>query len=1751
MATLVVDDEKPFIADDWIGKGKSYSGDLPGAVLQAKITAFTPPEPVVGLVPAGNVPVMEFAAIALPHQSSELAYGESQLCIPPQAVLDLLGRKAGQAWLNGVKSVIDPRYNEGADRLPLWVLTYWMEMAGTIEHQTNWKRSIGWLENEHKKCKEEHTRAAIEEARAALKTLGWNAPLRFGKQKTSTTYLNQFLGTVWLSTDSIDIMMEELAARVEGDPDLADVTEREVKEEEKKKIVFPVNVGDSHWVAGVVDFTKKTIEFGDSLPGFFEPPQKFIKAAKRWLQLQFGTAFHSEYDALEHGVQKDGYSCGIVMFNTCERALYPDTPVWIPRSAVLAWIQHFLKYAKNQIIEKSTEAHLTGAARARISIADLLNPRNGQSNISSDSIVSSYKSEAGSSNYSDADVLLGRATWDDDSEDDESMVGAPPVDMSDHLSFATSSGADFGDWDATSRSSAMDVDVGPLGEDEAAENATWEGEEQPAVEVDAADVVGPSTDESKSTAAPGGKSEPKKSKIQSTLFGFFTGKGKGKGRSEDFQPKEPAQSGGKRCRAGTDASGSSAASSVPTKKPKKVPAPKASSSNVGLSKAATWARQANGQVRNGTFVVDPGKYVDWKHKILAKDPQAEFFEGASNIKDVRHSKCATVVKVKTPYDSTRFIAHVERECPVMHCGAGMSTLPSFDSFKPGGSKAGHAASSRDTQAPPWDVPCPGVTDDDIPNVQRYIHRTGAMGGGSRSVFKIAMQTFKKSFSALAGKHQQENALRKAPRDPKNYIYTNKQYRNQVLDEIYGRTIGLQDIIEQPNAKTMPYVRYAQGALQGKYDNKVFNGLVEAMVTKADKEERGVGMQNFKWAPAYNKFCNIVRITSPAAYRAFQEHLPGRTERSFRAKEAHEPQFPMDISDRNFQLAADHLATLKYEGPVSLSCDDTKLFPSFRLLWQGEEITLPCSYCGSAKKATKIRLWCLTIPVPGVAPIIVAALPIPNDLRAEVLLTYLDKVVNGLIDQNINIISYACDGTQIERTVQEMFVKQASEKREHLINDPRGKGPPLRITIAVVRGHKICMIQDAKHTLKTFRNNLFSGARLLALGSYTAIYSRIWEMAFADGSPLFHRDIEKLDRQDDNAATRLFSADTLQYLADHHPEYLGEIIYLFIFGELIDAYQNRSMCHADRLQLVLRARYFLDSWNSFLDIAGYNKSAYFLSREAVDITRIIIEGYIALLYIHRDYLTGLYPLLPWLHSSEACEHVFGESRRIVKDFSMLDFLYMIPKLRVKIRAAVLRGKTSNPKDRAAGYSHTYFDSTGLNILALSTFPSDTDIELIASAAAEESDSLIAMLGLTPVQLHFPNMPTTPMLPGIDTWYDSDADDSDDDTDSISEAQQLQDLIDKAEDATIPRTCSETKELLSITSAALVLAADDMAKTHSAQEIPNEVLDELIAEEQRNMGIVESALSEVAALSVSEASKPLGRGSATAETITFDHLVELRHRHQTIQAACGVRTRVVDTTTEKAKAALLKQQLIRKFHLALKEEQDQAAGTGLNRTVCWQNSAPGGRAGKRHGVQAESQSAGNSENTAATATAVARTAAKKRKDIFTKARVPNLSDIISGLVTLFRPIHIGDYGVIFTPRGLMIGHVFAMHSKGGGKYGKHEAVTDSSNISALSKISVQIFENFHGAQFRSIPTSTAILQSKQFAHIAPIDFLCLLSSVPKLVPTGLELTPEDSEHFKKLSAGFPTFIEAMKLFRKQGKKITVEADDLDDGIEDEEE
>jgi hypothetical protein len=340
------------------------------------------------------------------------------------------------------------------------------------------------------------------------------------------------------------------------------------------------------------------------------------------------------------------------------------------------------------------------------------------------------------------------------------------------------------------------------------------------------------------------------------------------------------------------------------------------------------------------------------------------------------------------------------------------------------------------------------------------------------------------------------------------------------------------------------------------------------------------------------------------------------------------------------------------------------------------------------------------------------------------------VIDGLKSHGVNIVSYSCDGTEVEQSVQDLLVTHATNWITQVIPDPEDN---FRHEIQIPMYHlsPIVMIQDSKHAAKTLRNNLFSGARALVLGNHLAMYSYVRDMAFTalSGCPLYHRDVEKLDRQDDNAATRLFSAAALNFVVNQFPDRLGLIVYLFVMGEVVDAYQSRTIAHLERVKMVLRCRYFLRLWKRFLGAAHYAESRYYISREADDILNTLVDGLIGLVYIYRDHLgERRYPLLPWLHSTEICEHVFAECRKLVKDFTHLNFLYMIPRLHVLIRTASLFSKGTDPKAQAMGYSHSYLDPENASIESLASYPTNGEIALTVGEAWEEAVTLLGLLGI---------------------------------------------------------------------------------------------------------------------------------------------------------------------------------------------------------------------------------------------------------------------------------------------------------------------------------------------------------------------------------------------------------------------------------------
>jgi len=220
---------------------------------------------------------------------------------------------------------------------------------------------------------------------------------------------------------------------------------------------------------------------------------------------------------------------------------------------------------------------------------------------------------------------------------------------------------------------------------------------------------------------------------------------------------------------------------------------------------------------------------------------------------------------------------------------------------------------------------------------------------------------------------------------------------------------------------------------------------------------------------------------------------------------------------------------------------------------------------------------LQVSIPKVPTIITAAISIPDNLDATDLFEYLWKILMGFLQRNVKIAFYASDGSNVERVIQHCLQSHATHLCSISISYGYDGHASYTVQIPFFTNQPVAIIQDPKHLLKTLKNNLSSGAHFLTFPKGPATYGQLFEMVAAPDSPLYRRNVINADQQDNNAATCVFSASSLECVVNHHPEHLGLITYLFVFGELINAYQNHSISLVARIQLVMRAHFFLEMW----------------------------------------------------------------------------------------------------------------------------------------------------------------------------------------------------------------------------------------------------------------------------------------------------------------------------------------------------------------------------------------------------------------------------------------------------------------------------------------------------------------------------------------------------------------------------------------------
>lgn len=401
---------------------------------------------------------------------------------------------------------------------------------------------------------------------------------------------------------------------------------------------------------------------------------------------------------------------------------------------------------------------------------------------------------------------------------------------------------------------------------------------------------------------------------------------------------------------------------------------------------------------------------------------------------------------------------------------------------------------------------------------------------------------------------------------------------------------------------------------------------------------------------------------------------------------------------------------------------------------------------------QVRIWLLSIPLAKIPPFLVATMPISNTVSASELRSWHNTVHRKLQERDLHTLSYNTDGANIERNVSRSIQADAVSARqthEWSFPHPIANHPPLIFrAIRTDCGKPQIIINDGKHWRKNARNAAQSGARILTLGRYAVHIGQLVQIVESHNSPLLKTDILGVDKQDDRAAARLMSASVIEHLAESQPEELGLIIYLFIMGELIDAQQNRTLGHIERIHMLFRGHFFLDGWRAYITTHPfYTINTHFISYPLYDVLTIYINAMIMLILAHRDFFPDI-PLLPWLHSTETCEHFFGCARKIKQDFTFAEFVLMAPKLSVLISAESQSRSASiqaNSSGGRFGYYHTWHDSKGVDPIKLCHFPTDIEISSTMRTAHSEAASLLSVLGMCTTAL--PNTVDT------DAFHDS--------------------------------------------------------------------------------------------------------------------------------------------------------------------------------------------------------------------------------------------------------------------------------------------------------------------------------------------------------------------------------------------------------------
>lgn len=285
---------------------------------------------------------------------------------PSVMTISHLDTITGQKWLDGCDSL------EWEGKCwPLWVVTYWTLIQSVKQEYWAWKDGVTWVRDRLSSVRMEdveyvNLRTTAERTLNSLGKVAWSGNTAgFGLQRTSIASLSTFLSSRWLTSIHLSIQAKLIQLKLDERDGLSraavEGTEvstciRRAYEARKKESYtslyhssskFPakrmglrleqgeidelgcaVFVKDSHWIAAVINFPRRTISFGDSLGQLI--PQDVVAAFHWWTQQHSTLSSPFTVTTLKCTDQRDTFSCGLLTANTLSH-YFLDTPLLSPR----------------------------------------------------------------------------------------------------------------------------------------------------------------------------------------------------------------------------------------------------------------------------------------------------------------------------------------------------------------------------------------------------------------------------------------------------------------------------------------------------------------------------------------------------------------------------------------------------------------------------------------------------------------------------------------------------------------------------------------------------------------------------------------------------------------------------------------------------------------------------------------------------------------------------------------------------------------------------------------------------------------------------------------------------------------------------------------------------------------------------------------------------------------------------------------------------------------------------------------------------------------------------------------------------------------------------------------------------------------------------------------------------------------------------------------------------------------------------